>query len=285
MRLLAQFAMGMVCSGLIGLVAFRRGSLSRGGVWGALIVGTAVWGAGGWVWGLLLITFFVLSSLLSHYRPATKQRIADSFAKGHRRDLGQALANGGVGALLAIGSLLYPRPVVLAAFVGAMAAVNADTWATEIGVLSKRRPRLVTSWRSVDPGMSGAVSALGTLATLAGALAIGLAAVAVLAVDRLFGGVWGIRVAHVQPTAVFALIPVSLLAGLIGSLFDSLLGATVQVIYYSPVRQKETEKRIDADGTPNVWLRGWRWLGNDQVNLFSSLVGAAVAALAWGLAA
>jgi uncharacterized protein (TIGR00297 family) len=282
-NLLAQYVVGMVLSGLVALVAFRRGSLSRSGVLGAMLVGTAVWGSGGWVWGVLLITFFVLSSLLSHFKSAAKQRVADNFAKGHRRDLGQALANGGVGALLAVGSLLYPQPVMLAAFVGAMAAVNADTWATEIGVLSKRRPRLVTTWRSVDPGTSGGVSALGTAATLAGALTIALVAVALLAVDNLLGGGWSIRIAKAGPAAVFALIPVGLLAGGIGSLFDSLLGATVQVIYYSPRRQKETEKSIDSDGTVNVLLRGWHWLGTDQVNLLSSLVGAGIAALTWSL--
>ena len=75
----------------------------------------------------------------------------------------------------------------------------------------------------------------------------------------------------------------SMLGGLAGSLSDSLLGATVQGIYYSPSREKETEKRFEADGSQNQHLRGWRWLGNDWVNLFSSLVGAGVAAASWRL--
>ena len=66
--------------------------------------------------------------------------------------------------------------------------------------------------------------------------------------------------------------------GLLGSLFDSLLGATVQAIY-SDTRQKETEKATERDGTPNRHLRGWKWMNNDWVNFISSLFGALVSAL------
>ena len=79
-------------------------SLSAGGVLGAAIVGTTVFGFGGWVRGLVLIAFFASSSLLSHYRDAQKAGLAEKFAKGNRRDLAQTLANGGLAALLACSS-------------------------------------------------------------------------------------------------------------------------------------------------------------------------------------
>lgn len=280
-RVLIQLGVGLVLSGLIGVVAYRRGSLTRSGVFGAILVGTTIFGFGGWVWGMLLITFFVLSSLLSHFQESAKLDLAEKFAKGHRRDLGQALANGGAGTLIAVISAVYPHPAVFVAFVGAMATVNADTWATELGVLSKWPPRLVTTWRQVERGTSGGASALGTLAAIAGAATVGLAAIGYLALDGLcgragpsipkVGGVW----------EAFQIVLVASVSGLAGSTFDSLLGATVQAIYYDPRRLKETEKRYALDGQPNVHRRGWRWLGNDQVNLFSSFVGSVAAILVW----
>ena len=273
MTLLARFGLGIVLSGVVAAVAYRRRSLSRSGVAGAMIVGTAIFGFGGWVWGTLLVTFFVLSSLLSHYKEAAKADLAEKFAKGHRRDLGQTLANGGAGALMALAYWLHPNPALLAAFVGAMATVNADTWATELGVLSRLPPRLVTTWQAVERGTSGGVSGLGTLAALVGALTIGLAVLGFMALDGLLGGAG-------FPGGLW-LLPAALLGGLTGSLFDSWLGATVQAIYYSPTRHKETEKRIDPDGAPNVHRRGWRWLDNDGVNFVSSLAGALVGVAVW----
>jgi uncharacterized protein (TIGR00297 family) len=272
MTLLARFALGIFLSALIAFAAYRRGSLSTSGAIGAMIVGTAIFGFGGWVWGLVLISFFVLSTLLSHYKESEKAGLAEKFAKGHQRDLGQTLANGGMGALLALGYWLFPHPALWAAFVGAMATVNADTWATELGVLSRKPPRLVTTWRVVERGASGGVSALGTLAALSGALAIGLAAWGLGAIDRLLGG----------PGWVIGWVGLILAAGVggvTGSFADSLLGATVQAIYFCPTCKKETEKALHTCGTPTQQMRGWRWLSNDWVNFISSSVGALAAAL------
>jgi uncharacterized protein (TIGR00297 family) len=216
---------------------------------------------------------------LSRYQKARKRQVAaEKFDKGARRDIWQALANGGVGALLAMGHALWPTELLFFAFVGVMATVNADTWATEIGVLSARPPRSITTFRVVEAGTSGGVSPLGLLATLGGGLVIGLAAVGAVALGGALGGS-GLAALCGSPPGAWLLLPLAgVLGGLAGSLFDSLLGATVQVMYFSPTRNKETEKRIDPDGTPNEYLRGLRWMSNDAVNLLSSMVGGAVAA-------
>lgn len=280
--LLTRLLLGLVISALIGWLAYRRESLSRSGVAGAILTGTLIFGGGGWIWGALLITFFVLSSLLSRYREAAKAQLAEKFAKGSRRDFAQALANGGAAMLLALANALRPHPALFFACVGALATVNADTWATELGVLSRKPPRLITTGRPVERGTSGGISAAGTLATLAGGASIGLAAILFGGLDRALGGA-GVLGTPGVPGAPFTLLLASALGGLAGSLCDSLLGATVQAIYYSPTRGKETEKVIDPDGTPNALRRGWRWLNNDWVNFISSVCGAAMAALVWGL--
>jgi uncharacterized protein (TIGR00297 family) len=270
MEYLNNLLIGFLLSSIIALLAYRRGSLAPSGALGAMLVGTLIFGLGGWVWGLTLITFFVSSSALSHYKEATKERLAEKFAKGHRRDLGQTLANGGAGALLAVAFAVWDAPALFAAYLGAMATVNADTWATELGVLNPTPPRLITNGQVVEVGTSGGVSRLGTLASAAGALIIGLAALIFSLIGQLFDAgndAWRYAWA----------MPVALVGGLLGSLVDSLLGATVQAIYYCPQCAKETEKPVHGCGTPTRQQRGWRWLNNDMVNFISSLTGALTA--------
>jgi uncharacterized protein (TIGR00297 family) len=278
MPLLIQLAIGLIFSGLIGFAAYRRGSLSRSGVVGAVIVGTAIFGFGGLAWGLVLITFFVTSSALSHYKESVKEKLAEKFDKGHQRDLWQALANGGAGAVIAGAYALRPDPLLLAAFVGAMATVNADTWATELGVLNARPPRLISTWKPVEVGTSGGVSMGGTLAALGGALVIGVAVWIFPVIESAFVGAE--RAGRIALPPLILVIAAA--AGLIGSSFDSLLGATVQALYYCPTCRKETERKVHTcgthRGTPTEHRRGWRWLNNDAVNFMASLFGAAVAA-------
>ena len=263
-----QVLIGFFLAALIALLAWRARALSTSGAFAALLTGGLIFGLGGLSWATLLLVFFVSSSALSRLFAPRKAALSEKFSKGSRRDWAQVLANGGLGALLVVGFALLDEPVwIWAAYIGAMAAVNADTWATEIGVLNPSLPRLVTTWKPVERGTSGAVSRLGTLAALGGSALVGLAAV---------------LVSSQLPLGVALLA--ACLGGLAGSFFDSFLGATVQSIYYCPSCQKETERHPrHVCGSQTRHLRGWRWLDNDGVNFLCSLVGAIVAVLVWGL--
>ena len=190
-----------------------------------------------------------------------KKELSEKFEKGNQRDLGQVFANGSLGAGLAICSYLFPTSIWFPLFVGVMSTVTADTWATELGTLSKRPPRLITSGKVVEVGTSGGVSPFGTAVSLLGGAAIGFIAGAFttnsLGQMLLLGG----------------------FGGLIGSLFDSFLGATVQGVYYSKEKKKETEKKFDSQGYQNQRLRGWSWMTNDLVNLLASFVGGLISLL------
>lgn len=255
--MLTQFLAGFGLALIVALAAYKFKSLSSSGAFAAFLLGGVVFGSGGLPWAALLLTFFISSSLLSRAFARRKQGVGEKFSKGSRRDWGQVAANGGVGAVLALLYAVLPeQDWIWAAFAGAMAAVNADTWATELGVLSTRPPRLITSGREVEKGTSGAISLLGTAAAFAGAMLVGIMAM-------LFRpGGWDILLAAV-------------LGGMAGSLFDSFLGATVQAIYYCPSCCKETERYPQhICGTPTRRTRGWSWLNNDWVNLACSLLGA-----------
>ncbi|MFD1953439.1 DUF92 domain-containing protein [Paenibacillus thailandensis] len=259
LRLLA----GLVSSGLIAAAAYRHRSLSASGAWSAVIMGTGFVTLGEPVWFALLIVFFVTSSALSKYKRGhrVKAEAEAGYEKSGRRDAGQVWANGGAGLLLCAADAAYPHAGWLYAYIGVMAAVNADTWATELGALSRSVPRLVTTGRRVRPGTSGAVTPLGSLAALSGAALIGAAA------------------ALLAPSGGAALIGLGAVAGLAGCFADSLLGATGQAMFRCPVCGSETERAVHC-GTAAERVRGFAWMNNDRVNLLSSLI---AGLLGWAL--
>lgn len=168
--------------------------LTRRGAAAALAVGVAtLWGFG-WRGLILLLAFFVSSSLLT----AAAKGGENGSAEG-RRNARQVIANGGIAALAALaGNWAW--------FAGALAAANADTWATEIGSHSPTPPRLITNWTTVPAGTDGGITLLGTAGGIAGAGLVGT-------LSYLFG-----------QDAAMALIG----AGTAGMIMDSLLGAIGQ---------------------------------------------------------
>lgn len=257
-----QLILGFFLASIIAYVAYRARSLDRSGAFAALIVGTVIFGLGGLRWAILLLTFFITSSGFSRAFKKRKQEANEKYAKGGRRDAGQVFGNGGIATLFAALYFFFPEASwPWLGFAASLAAVNADTWATELGVLNPTSPRLITDLRkAVEKGTSGGVSPVGTLASLAGA------------------GIIGLEAAWLNPSGTnwlfFVLVT---LAGLLGALFDSLLGATVQAIYYCPNCQKETERNpTHGCGTPTTQIRGWKWLDNDWVNFACGAFGVGV---------
>lgn len=261
---ISRIAAGFILSMLIGAIAYRRRSLTRSGWLGAVITGTLTFGFGGWTFGLALIAFFISSSLLSHFKQQRKQELAgEKFEKGGRRDLAQAMANGGAASLVALGYGLLGQPTaLLALYAGILATVTADTWATELGVLSRTQPRSIITMQPVPPGTSGAVTLVGTAAGAAGALFIGVCLFVLFGVEYRTWHSW--------------LVASALVGGVGGSLSDSLLGATVQAIYRDEHGQ-ETERSRTLQDLPNTHIRGWQWVNNDAVNFMSSVIGGGLA--------
>jgi uncharacterized protein (TIGR00297 family) len=221
-------------------------------------VGTVTFARGGLPAAAPLLAFFVSGSALSRFKQAEKARRGVlAQAKGGERDAWQVLANGGAAmvCLLLFGSRGF------GAFLGALATAAADTWATELGLLARSRPRLITTLEPVTPGTSGGVTEEGALASAAGALAVGAA-------WRLAGD----GGAHVVRGAVAT--------GVAGALVDSLLGATLQASFWCANCQEPSELLTHPRcGRGAALVRGVRWIDNDVVNALSTTAGAVLGAL------
>jgi uncharacterized protein (TIGR00297 family) len=244
----------LLLAAVVAALAWRLRWLTEGGALAATVVGAVVLRFGGLLWAAALVTFFVSGSALTL---AGRARKAQPEHQGRGRTAAQVLGAGGVATAVTLlwGTDLSPTLHVLlpSAFFGALASAAADTWATEIGMLSPRTPRLITTWRPVRPGTSGGITLLGSTAGLAGA--------AVMATFGLIdaGGNWRVF------AAVWA-------AGALSMFADSLMGATVQASF------RRSDGAISEEpGGGAVRVRGISWITNPVVNLLATLVGAVIA--------
>jgi len=254
-RVLAGFALAT----LISLIARRTRSLTSSGAIAATLVGTLAVAAG-WSWGALLVVYFASSAALSHIGKESKEhRTGAVVAKGGARDATQVLANGAMFGAAALLATMRPDVRWIALGAGSLAASAADTWATEIGTLYGSAPRSILTWRAVPVGTSGGVSAIGTLAAIAGALFVALVVVTL-------GWTW-IVARNVM------------IGGVVGALVDSLFGATIQSRRWCDTCERETERIVHDCGNATRNVRGFRWIDNDMVNFLSSAAGGLIAAI------
>jgi len=256
--MIARAAAGALIAAAIAAVAWRAGSLSRSGAVAAIFIGT-LGIAAGWEWGALLVLYFLSSSLLSRVDTSVKaQRSGSIVEKSGARDAAQVLANGAVFATAAVLELIVPSSLWLFTGAGALAASAADTWGTEIGMLAKNSPRMITTWRVVPTGTSGGVSVIGLVATVGGALFMAVAA-------------W---LLHRNAHAGLAV----LLGGIVGALVDSFGGALWQSRRVCRHCGSATERLVHDCGMRTERAGGLGWLNNDGINAACTLVGALVAA-------
>ena len=252
---------------LVAVAVFKIGWVSRSGLVGlgfVLVVSTAAFGLGG-----LLYAFAVLaaSSFVTRFRYEQKVTIgAEEPSKGARdiwRILGGAGAAGVISVLWLVGPL-EGNSLLPIAFVASIAVTSADTWASELGALSPGRPRLILSPRiEVSAGTSGGISAFGEVAALAGS---SFAAVVVI-----LTGILGMD--YVTKLAIVVL------AGILAEHVDSILGASLQGVFFCRRCQVRTERRKHSCGNEAELVRGLAFLSNERVNFVSTIVGALIAVL------
>lgn len=240
----------------VSLLATRARALTTSGAIAATIVGTLTVTGSGWWCGLVLILYFISSSALSRVAPDASTSIRQ--ARGNQRDHVQVLANGGFSAFFSLIAFLTETRGWIIAALAAIAVATADTWATEFGRITQAMPRSILTGQQVPAGTSGAISLPGTCASVVGSLFIaGAAALG-------FGPGW------IEPYASTGLsISLIFLGGSVGSLLDSLLGATVQATYYCEHCAEATEFAEHGCGNTARLVSGYRWISNDVVNLAS----------------
>lgn len=195
------------------LVFALLGRIVRGVTTGGAVAGAAVCFALLWAVGLAgfagLLTVFVLTWIATRFGYKHKQRLGTAEARTGRNAL-QVLANLGTSAGCAfLYSTLWPDRRFLIAMAAALAEAAADTVSSEMGQALGGIPRLITTWKKVEPGTDGAITLAGTMDGATAAIGIAL----VFALSR---------------TLSWRSFAICAGAGVAGMIFDSLLGATVE---------------------------------------------------------
>ncbi|MFL0267393.1 DUF92 domain-containing protein [Candidatus Clostridium radicumherbarum] len=254
---------GFIFSGFISLAALIKKALSISGAFAATILGTVIFYFGGIYLSAIMVGFFASSSILTMFKKHRKTITYDIHEKSGGRDYVQVLANGGVGLIFAALWFATNRPVYLIAFTVSFAAANADTWASEIGILSNAKPISILNLKKVEKGVSGAISILGTISSLLGAGFI--AAIFFIGYVLKFG--------FKTQAIVFSMVIV--IVGFAGCIIDSLLGATIQAKYRCEICGKITERKVHHERSTKL-VAGLKFINNDTVNFISVLSAALI---------
>ena len=224
-------------------IAYWFNSLNINGLFGAIIMAIVIIMLGSDIHLISLAIFFVFSSIISK---TIKNR---SFyrSKGSERDIIQVYANGGVATLVCIVDFLYPDPFNTYLFLASVAAAMSDTWGTEFGKLSKHKPISIISFRTMEHGLSGGLTRIGTLGSLLGSCIIGFTAWVLIPIESII--IYGI-----------------IFSGFIAAIVDSLAGAIFQGKY-----ETQTGEIIEEYQDGSTLISGNKWINNDIVNLINTI--------------
>ena len=255
----------IIAFGTLAILSVHLKLLTVTGALAAFLVGITITCSFRFQGLLLLLAFFISSNLLGKLRGRLRTAVPGIIEqKGAQRDHIQVAANGLAAALAAVFWLWSGDTAALAVFCAALAEATSDTWAGEIGRLSKRPPISMKSGKTVEQGISGGVTPIGFIGGFAGAAFIAL-------LSRLL----------FFPERSMHLFLIVCLSGFAGCVLDSVLGAFGQALYFDQQSGHYSESPYSGDGSEIPLQNGYRWMDNDMVNFICNVISAILAGALW----
>lgn len=246
---------------LILIAAYYLHAISFSGLLTAALLGVSLFLFGGWLIFSALILFFILGSAVSRAGKQKKSAATALHEREGARSVVQVLANGLPSLIFAVLYTAAGAESYLLAALACFASTTADTFASEIGMLSKQQPISILTLKPIQRGLSGGVTLLG----LFGA-ALGSGILSLLALPRF--GALGLAAV--------------LLTGFISAMLDSVLGAAFQAKYRLPDSGGgQLTERKSFQAAQLRLASGLRWVNNDVVNFASVLICGFLPALIW----
>lgn len=256
---------GLAAIIIFGLISYKLKLVDLSGLISGLLISFLLHVFGGWRWLVTLLFFHFLSSGFTKYGYDYKRSVSAAQIKGGARSWKNVIANSLIATLMSVLEWTSASDIFLAGFIGTISTSMADTLATEVGLLSHKKPRLITNLnKKVGEGTSGGVTILGEIASIVGSTLI-----AVISYILGFGS-W----------SFVKTLLISLLSGTIGSTIDSLLGARLQGMFKCEQCGKTTELHYHCD-SKTTHFGGYQWIDNNIVNILATSVGAIIGVLTY----
>ncbi|KAL1823863.1 hypothetical protein DCAR_0311877 [Daucus carota subsp. sativus] len=278
---ITQPVIAVLISSAIAARSYKKKSLDLSGALAGFLVMTIHF-AVNYRFGAMLLVFFFTSSKLTKFGDEKKRKIDPEYKEGGQRNWLQVLSNAGIASLLVILFWVMAgsedkcldsteskfATALIGSIIGHYSCSNGDTWSSELGILSDAQPRLITTFKPVRRGTNGGVTKAGLIAAAAAGSIIGLtfALMGFFTTNCMFD----------KSLNQLLVIPLSTLAGLSGSVIDSLLGATLQFTGFCSVRNKIVGK----PGPTVKKISGLKILDNNAVNLVSIVLTAMLTSFA-----
>jgi len=262
--LIVDYVLRVLVVLLFGIISLKKKLVDITGFIAGLFVGLSVILLGGWNWFIIILLFHLVAGIATKWKYEYKRSLGVAEEKGGARSWKNVLANGIIASIAVMLEYMVGGQIWAYAYLAAVATAMGDTLATEIGLLSPSKPKLIVKpWIEVEPGTSGGVSLLGYIASALAGLIVGL-------IGCMLGVVPSTEVPSPNP---LYLIGVITLATLIGVTIDSIIGATIQAQYRCTVCGKLTERPVHC-GKQAILIKGVRWVDNHVVNILGIASGA-----------
>ncbi len=263
----------LAASAVLAYAALRARVITRDAVAPSMLVGFMIL-IGGLPSILPFVVFLGSSSFLTKVGVERKEELGtaeDVKGRNWKQVLAVGLVPGTLALLSGIAYFTHESAMYQLFSIAAVTSIaysNADTWASELGVLSRSRPRLITRpWTTVDPGVSGGVTLLGELSSFLGSSTIAL---------TYLGVQYLLKFLSYADSVNAWLVLIVLVLGYLGEVLDSVFGALLQPKYWCPRCGVMTDREVHVCGERAMRIMGNYDLENEDVNLLVSAITAAL---------
>lgn len=233
--------LNIIIPSIFAFYALYTKKITFSGVILAWLLGVIIYTYGGDLAFVALGLVFILTILSDKLKKTKKDKT---------RDIKQMISNVLTASLCIVLYSFTSNQIFYVIYYAVIGSSLSDTLASSIGTLSKKKPINIFTMERIEKGESGGISLMGLLASLLGGILIGL-------------------IYLISDFNITNFILISLM-GLLGSIFDSVLGIVLEAKYKCLKCKKTVETKFHCNQNTKL-ISGYHAIDNNMVNLLNNI--------------